>query len=77
MEKIDIRKIKENLRAEFKNLRKNMKPEEKSRKDCDILEKILKLPEYQAASTILTYVSTEIEVDTKALIEQALQDGKT
>ena len=34
------------------------------------------LLEYQQAELVLTYVSTAIEVDTRALIERALADGK-
>ncbi len=77
MARIDIREVKKKLRAEFKDLRRNMSFEEKNRKDMAILSRVLKLPEYGNSETILTYVSTDIEVDTKALIEQALLDGKT
>lgn len=41
-----------------------------------ILKNILKLRQYKANDTILTYVSTKIEVDTFGLIRQALKDGK-
>lgn len=77
MARVDIREVKKKLRTEFKNLRRNMPFEEKNSKDMAILDRVLKLPEYKSASIILTYVSTDIEVDTKALIQQALLDGKT
>ena len=77
MARVDIREVKKKLRAEFKDLRRKMPFEEKNRKDMAILDRILKLPEYKSAKILLTYVSTDIEVDTKALIEQALLDGKT
>ncbi|MEG2857710.1 MAG: 5-formyltetrahydrofolate cyclo-ligase [Clostridia bacterium] len=50
--------------------------EEKESSDCKILEDVLKLEEYKAAKTIFTYLSVGCEVDTRRLIEQALQDGK-
>ena len=76
MARVDIREVKKKLRAEFKELRRAMPFEEKNKKDMAILSRVLKLPEYVETKTILTYVSTDIEVDTKALIEQALLDGK-
>ena len=72
----DIRVVKRELRAEFKSARKALKPEEQADKDRRILEKLVSLPEYQRAELVLTYVSTAIEVDTRALIECALADGK-
>ena len=76
MARVDIREVKKKLRLEFKTLRRNMSFEEKNKKDMAILDRVRKLPEYQSAKTLLTYVSTDIEVDTKALIERALLDGK-
>ncbi|MBR6790278.1 MAG: 5-formyltetrahydrofolate cyclo-ligase [Oscillospiraceae bacterium] len=72
----DIRVVKRELRAGFKEARRAMKPEEQADKDCRILERLLQLPEYREAELVLTYVSTAIEVDTRALIERALADGK-
>lgn len=77
MARVDIREVKKKLRTEFKDRRRSMPFEEKNKKDMAILSRVLKLPEYGESETILTYVSTDIEVDTKALIEQALLDGKT
>ena len=37
---------------------------------------LLELPEYKAATLVLTYVSTAIEVDTLELIRRALAEGK-
>ena len=74
--KTDIREVKRNLRTHFKTLRREMDPAIKAQKDAAILKKVLSLPEYQKAKLVLTYVSTAIEVDTLALIRQALADGK-
>lgn len=73
---VDIRVVKRGLREEFKAARRGMAPEDQARRDRQILERILRLPEYQRARLVLTYVSTAIEVDTRALIQQALADGK-
>jgi 5-formyltetrahydrofolate cyclo-ligase len=40
----------------------------KSQKDTRIFEKLIKLPEFSESKLVLTYVSTEIEVDTRRLI---------
>lgn len=72
----DIRLVKKELRARMKELRRDMAPEEKAAKDAAILRRVTALPEYQKASLVLTYVSTAIEVDTHALIAQAIADGK-
>lgn len=53
-----------------------MSPESKQKLDCELLSRVLSTEEYSDAETILTYVSTEIEVDTKALINAALQNNK-
>ena len=73
---VDIRQVKRALRDGFKAARRGMEPQVQQQKDQQLLARILRLPEYAAASTVLTYVSTSIEVDTHALIRQALADGK-
>ncbi len=73
---VDIRQVKRALRDGFKAARRGMESQVQQQKDQQILARILRLPEYAAASTVLTYVSTSIEVDTHALIRQALADGK-
>lgn len=72
----DIRLVKKKLREGFKAARRAMEPDEQREKDRRILERLCRLPEYRGAALILTYVSTAIEVDTRALIEKALSDGK-
>ena len=74
--KTDIRQVKRELRDRMKEIRRNLPPEEKAEKDRAILERIAALPEYKSAGLVLTYVSTAIEVDTRALIARALADGK-
>ena len=74
--KTDIRIIKGELRTRFKTLRREMDPQVKAEKDAAILKRLLELPEYKAATLVLTYVSTAIEVDTLELIRRALAEGK-
>ncbi|MCI8600398.1 MAG: 5-formyltetrahydrofolate cyclo-ligase [Oscillospiraceae bacterium] len=72
----DIRLVKKGLREGFKAARRAMVPDEQQKKDRRILERVCQLPEYRQAALVLTYVSTAIEVDTRALIERALAEGK-
>ena len=44
---------------------------------AQIAEKLFQTYEYQNCSTILTFISTEIEVDTSRILERAFADGKT
>ena len=72
----DIREVKKGLRQEFKTTRCAFSPGEKGQRDEKILARLVNLPEYREAPLLLTYVSTAIEVDTHALIGQALAAGK-
>jgi 5-formyltetrahydrofolate cyclo-ligase len=45
-------------------------------KDRKILEHLLSLKEFRDAGLVLTYVSTEAEIDTRKLIEKCLGAGK-
>lgn len=72
----DIREYKSELRKKVRRQREEMSPEKKAVFDNELLKNILKLKQYKSNSTILTYVSTKIEVDTFGLINQALKDGK-
>ncbi len=64
------------LREHYKALRRSMDPAEKAAADRAVLENIQKLWQYAKSDTLLCYVSTEIEVDTRELIRQALTQGK-
>ncbi len=44
--------------------------------DRRIAEKLIKMPEYQNASTVFAYYSVEREVDTQSIIDRVLKDGK-
>lgn len=72
----DIRALKTNLRAHYRQKREALTPEEKEARDVAVAETVRSLWQYRQNEWILTYVSTPIEVDTHRIIEQALADGK-
>ena len=76
MQRVDIRPLKQKLRAEIKEWRRAMPDEQKKRADRKIRERLVRLREYARCHTLLAYVSLPIEVDTLGLIERALADGK-
>lgn len=72
----DIRRLKTRLREQYRAVRAEMPPEERSDHDRRIAETVRKLWQYRNCRLVLVYVSTAIEVDTHRIIEQALADGK-
>ena len=76
MQRVDIRPLKQKLRAEIKEWRRAMPDGQKKRADRKIRERLVRLREYARCHTLLAYVSLPIEVDTLGLIERALADGK-
>ncbi len=76
MLKRDIRAQKNALREKMKAFRRSMPCKVKEKKDAAIRRNLQSLKEYQGCRTLLTFVSSPIEVDTRILIEDALRDGK-
>ena len=72
----DIRPIKAGLREQYKRLRRNMPREIQDAYDETIARRVAALWQYKRCRMLLTYVSTSIEVDTRALILTALEEGK-
>lgn len=72
----DIRPLKNELREQSKAFRREMSPELKRHHDEAIRARVTGLWQYRSCKTLLTYVSTSIEVDTRALILTALEEGK-
>ncbi len=66
-----MREVKKALRKELIARRKAMSYSEKSAADLDIFEQIK--PFIDKASAVLTYASTEIEVDTRRLIDYCIE----
>ncbi|MDE5859262.1 MAG: 5-formyltetrahydrofolate cyclo-ligase [Oscillospiraceae bacterium] len=74
--KFDIREHKNTLRNKYKQIRREMPETVKKSRDEMILSRLLSMPVYKQCNTLLTYISTDIEVDTVGLIKQALDDEK-
>lgn len=72
----DIRIYKNDLRAKYKEIRKILIENNKNQLDLQIYNKIICSKIYNECEVLLTYVSTEIEVETKKLILKAIDDGK-
>lgn len=72
----NIREIKQNLRAQYRQYRERLDPERKLGLDSSIQSRLLALSEYAKADIIFTYVSKPIEVDTTSLIRAALANRK-
>lgn len=68
---------KQSMREECLAARKALTAHERSELDGCITQKLLTTPEYEKASTVLTYVSVSSEVSTRQFITHALSDGKT
>ena len=68
---------KKSLRKRYLAARAALAPAEKQRIDCGITENILQSTLYARADCIFCYVSTAEEIDTRAILETALRDGKT
>ena len=76
MRPIDIRQYKQEIRAKARARRTNIPPKERAEMDARIAQNVRRLYQYKAANTVLIYVSTAIEIDTKLIIENAWSDGK-
>lgn len=72
----NIKEVKKNLRARYRQFRERMSPEQKSALDLTIRGRLFALNEYARVDTVFTYVSKQIEVDTLTLIHEALSSGK-
>lgn len=72
----NIKEVKKNLRARYRQFRERLGAEQKLGLDSTIQSRLLALNEYAKAETVFTYVSKQIEVDTIALIKAALANHK-
>ncbi len=76
MRPIDIRKYKQELRQESRQRRAQMDAAQKEKRDRAVARNVRRLYQYGPSKTMLVYVSTSIEVDTRRIIENAWADGK-
>lgn len=67
---------KDLLRQQMRERRKTLPDDYIRRAGADIQEQILSSPRYREAESIFLYVSTEKEVPTRRILQQALEDGK-
>lgn len=72
----DIREYKKGFRNKYKLIRREMSAEIKASRDKAIFLKLVELDSYKNADVVLSYVSTDIEVDTIEFIKYALNDNK-
>lgn len=72
----DIRIHKKELRDKYKQIRRDMTAEVKNERDNQIFSRLINMEAYKKSKLVLTYVSTDIEVDTISFIEYALKDNK-
>ena len=72
----DIRVHKSELRKKYKQIRREMPENIKKSRDKNIFLKLINLDAYKKSRIVLTYVSTDIEVDTMEFIQYALNDSK-
>ena len=77
MQKIDIRKVKNEYRNKAKEYRASLSDIEKKTLDVAIFENLCSVFEYNNAKTVLCYMSTPTEVDTKCIISSLFEKNKT
>ena len=68
--------LKKDKRAHFKALRAGITPEQKAEWDAAIVAHIINHPVYRGAHTLLAYMPTPGEIDTRPLLEHAWAQGK-
>ncbi len=76
MRPLDIRKYKQDIRQRSRARRQELPAEQKAELDRKIASNVRRLHQYRPCTTILIYMSTAIEVDTREIIENAWADGK-
>lgn len=68
--------MKQSIRQSIIAARQKLAPAERAEFSREITLRILNLPSYKEAGTVLGYMSFGAEFDTRAFVQQALQDGK-
>lgn len=67
---------KQTLRTQLLAARRGLGPSLRAQADAGVRDRVLALPEWQAAPVVLAYLSVREEVDTRALVAAALAVGK-
>ena len=68
---------KQRIRQEIRMISKVLSPEYRLEASREITLKVLKLPSWKKAKTVMAFRSMPEEPDTQALLETALREGKT
>lgn len=63
---------KKALRKHFKEIRLSMSAEERKQADVAVQQAFLDSEEYKSCTTVLAYVSSDIEVSTAEIVRKAL-----
>ena len=71
------RRVKVELRRRLRAIRRKLPAEAQAARSAAITQRVLSLPEFKRASTLMAYVSIHQEADPSALIEAAWASGKT
>ena len=66
---------KKQLRAQVRAAERSLSREERAQSDRLIVTHVLSLPEYQAARSLFCFVGTSREIDTTAILQDALRRG--
>ena len=66
---------KKQLRAQVRAVERSLSREERAQSDRLIVTHVLSLPEYQAARSLFCFVGTSREIDTTAILQDALRRG--
>jgi len=72
-----IKKQKDDIREEYKQLRLQMPMEERQRRDESICRVAESLVSFRYAEFVLLYAATQGEIDVSAIAQTALEKGKT
>ncbi|MGI6248597.1 MAG: 5-formyltetrahydrofolate cyclo-ligase [Acutalibacteraceae bacterium] len=72
----DIRVIKNQIRSEARRWRESLSEDAKRRLDIKIFNRFINLWQFRDCETLLIYASIDIEVDTRKIIDYALEKGK-
>lgn len=73
---MDIKEEKKQLRNEVMKHIAELSKEYTIEANKKICEKVINLKEYKEANTIFCFISTEDEINTRSIIENALESGK-
>ena len=76
MDRINIKEVKEGIRSEYKEKRKQIDPAKKAVMDEMICKRFLSLSSYRFADTVLLYAPLKYEIDTYPIAIDALSKGK-